>query len=135
MRMGVWLLEVEQILPSRLQQAVDVEHRDTRLRILEGQTFLNHGRRDQASEADGRGTGAEEEDALVAHLAASDLESGDQSGERHAAGPLNVVVVTADLVAVAGQQTDRVAARPVLEVDAAIREDLLHRVHELAHEG
>ena len=102
---------------------------------FEGQALLHHGGGDQAGEADGGGTGAEEEDALVADLAAGDLEGGDQSGERHAARALDVVVVAAHLVAVARQQVDRVAARPVLEVDAAVREHLLHRLHELVHEG
>ncbi len=64
-----------------------------------------------------------------------DLEGGEQPGERHAGRALDVVVVAADLVAVARQQVDRVAARPVLEVDAAEREHLLHRLHELVHEG
>src|SRR5262249_61262694 len=104
------------------QQAVDIEHREPRLGLAEGQALLHRGGGDKAGEADGGGTGAEEEDALVAELAACDLEGGDQSGERHAGSALDVVVVAAHLVPVSRQQVDRVAARPVLEVDAAGRE-------------
>ena len=63
------------------------------------------------------------------------LQRVDQSGERHAGRALDVVVVAADFVAVAGEQVNRVAARPILEVDAAAREHLLHRLHEFVDEG
>ena len=62
------------------------------------------------------------------------LTRGDQSGQHHAGRALDIIVVAAHLVAIAGQQVDRVAARPVLEVDAAEREHLLHRLDELVHE-
>ena len=48
---------------------------------------------------------------------------------------LDVVVVAGHLVAVAGQQGNGIDPGPVLEVDATVREDLLHRLHELVHEG
>src|SRR5262249_31932222 len=125
-RVGVRLLKVEQVLAARLQEAVDVEHRDAGLRVFKGKAFLHHGGGDQAGKADRGRTGAEEEDALIANLAAGDLEGGDQSGERHAARALNIVVVAAHLVTVARQEVDRVAASPVLEVDAAVWKYLLH---------
>src|SRR5262249_3883196 len=134
-RVGVRLLKVEQVLAARLEQAADVEHRDARLRVLETQAFLHHGGRDQAGKADGGRTGAEEEDALIANLAAGDLEGGDQPGERHAARALNIVVVAAHLIAVARQEVHRVAACPVLEVNAAVRKYLLHRFDELVYKG
>ncbi len=68
-------------------------------------------------------------------LAPGDLEGGDQTGERHTGRALDVVVVATHLVAVAREEVDRVAARPVLEVDAAEWEHLLHRRHELVYEG
>jgi hypothetical protein len=39
------------------------------------------------------------------------------------------------LAAVAGTQADRICPGPVLEMDAAIGEDFLNRVHELVNEG
>ena len=97
--------------------------------------LLAHPGDDQVGEADGGGAGAEKEDPLLLELAAGDLERVDQPGERHAAGALNVVIVAAELVAVAGKQGDRIGTGPILEVDAAIREDLLNRLHELVDEG
>jgi len=41
-------------------------------------------------------------------LTTGNLESVDESGECDAARALNVVVVAADLVAVAGEQSDRI---------------------------
>ncbi len=58
-----------------------------------------------------------------------------QAGHRHAAGALNVVVVTEDAVLVLGEQAQRLRALPVLEVDAAAGEDLVHGLHELLDEG
>src|SRR5262249_33519405 len=100
-----------------------------------GKAFLHDGGGDQAGQSNGSRAGAKEEDALIANLAAGDLESGDQPGERHTARALNVVVVATHFVTVAGQEVDRVAACPVLEVDATVWEDLLHRFDELVHEG
>jgi hypothetical protein len=84
-RVGVRLPEVEQVLTARLKQAVDVEHRDPRLRLLEGKALLRHGGGDQAGQTVGGGPGAEEEDPLVTDFAVGDLAGGDQAGERHAA--------------------------------------------------
>src|SRR5262249_40475682 len=81
----VGLLEVEQVVAAWLKQAVDVEHRDPRLRVLERQPFPHHGGGDQSGQANRGRTGAEKEDAEVANFPARDLEGGDQAGERHAA--------------------------------------------------
>src|SRR5262245_59805175 len=105
------------------------------LRVLETQAFLHHRGGDQAGKADRGRTGAEKEDALVADFAAGDLEGGDQSRERHAARALNIVVVAAHLFAVARQEVHRVAACPILEVDAAVWKYLLYCFHELVYKG
>ena len=55
----------------------------------------------------------------------------DEARHGDAARPLDVVVVAADLVLVLREQPEGVGALPVLEVDAAPREDVLHGLHEL----
>ena len=71
-RMGVGLLEVEQVRAARLEQAVDVEHVRSAPGPPRAQALLHHGGDDQVGEADAGRTGAEEQDALVAELAALD---------------------------------------------------------------
>ena len=116
-------------------EALGVEHPDLPAGDLGRDALLTERGDDEVREADGGGAGAEEEDPLLLELSAGDLEGVDQPGERHAGRALDVVVVAADFVAVAGEQIDRVFPCPVLEVDTAVREHLLHRFHELIHEG
>src|SRR5215469_7482357 len=66
---------------------------------------------------------------------AGHLERVDQACQRNGPRALDVVIVAADLVAVAGEQSDRVCAGPILEMEAAIRENFLNRIHELVDES
>ena len=115
-------------------QSLSVEHPDLLPANIGRYALLPHPGDNQVSEADGGGAGAQKKDQLLLELPAGDLERVDQPRERHAAGALYVVVVAGDLVAVAGEQRDRIRTCPVLEVDAALRENLLHGIHELVNE-
>src|SRR5207302_7162916 len=103
-------------------------------RRLACHALLTHTGDDQVGEADRGGPGAEKQNPLLLELAAGDLERIDQSSECHAARALNVVVVAADLVAIPGEKGNCIRSGPVLEVDAAVREHLLNRLHELVDE-
>ncbi len=76
-------------------------------------TLLTHTGDDQIGEADRGGPGAEKQNPLLLELAAGDLERIDQSGECHAARALDVVVVAADLVAIAGEKGYCIRSGPV----------------------
>ena len=58
--MRIRLLEIEQILAAVVEQAVDIEHVHSCLRILQRHSFLNHRGTDEVSEADCCRSGAEE---------------------------------------------------------------------------
>ena len=78
--------------------------------------------------------GPQEQDSLVAQLAAGDPQGAEDARKGHAGRALDVVVVAADAVPIAGQEAHGVHAGPVLEVEAAAREDFLDRLHELLDE-
>ena len=72
---------------------------------------------------------------LVFPTLLEDAEGGRDAGHGHGSGALDVVVVAADPVAVAGQERHGMKIREVLELDATVREDFLHGHHELFEEG
>ena len=85
----------------------------------------------QVGKADAGRARAEEQILLVLQLRALELGRVDHAGKRDAGRALHVVVIDAVLVAVALEQMHGVHARPILEVDAALRKYLLHRLNEL----
>ncbi len=131
----VGLLEIEQVLAACLDQAVDVEHGDARLRGGLAQTFQHHRLDDHAGDPGAGRAGAEKHDALVLELPTLHAQRAEKTGERGAGRSLDVVVVAADPVAIAVEQTDGIDTRPILEVDAAGRKHLLHRTDELVDEA
>ena len=125
------LLEVDEVLAGRFQQAVDVEHIDPCLGLLERHALRHQRGTEQVGEADTGRTRAEEQVFLVLQLRALELGRIDHAGKYDAGRALHVVVIDAVLVAVALEQVHGVATRPILEVNAALREHLLHRLDEL----
>ena len=122
------------VLTPGFEQTVDVEHVHPRPRILKCHPLLDERRTQQIREPDGRRAGAEEEVLLVLQLGPLQAGGVDHAGERDARRALHVVVVDAVLVAIPLQQMHRVHTGPVLEVDAALRKNLLHRLDELVNE-
>src|SRR6516162_8016593 len=112
-----------------------VEHPDLLAGRLSRDALLAERGDNEVGEADGGGTGAEEEDPLVLELAAGDLERIDQSGEHDSRRALDIVVVARNLVAIARQQRDGISSSPVLEMDAAIWKHFLNRIHKCVDEG
>ena len=55
--------------------------------LLVGQALERHGRGDQVGDADAGRAGAQEQDALVAQLAAGDAQGAEDPGQGHAAVP------------------------------------------------
>ena len=135
MRVRVGLLEVVEVGTSRLKQAVDIEHMDARLSVLERHPLLREGRAKQVCETDAGRTRAEEEIFFVLEFGALEFGGVDHASERDARGALDIVVVNAIFVAVALEQVEGVHAGPILEVNAAFRENLLHGLHEFIDEG
>src|SRR5712672_1307110 len=134
MLMPVRPLEVDKIRAARLQQSVDVEHVDPRLRVLQRHALRNQGGAQQAGQANSCRTSAEEQVLLVLELGALEFGGVDHAGKRDSGRALHVVVIDAIFVAVALEQVDGVRPRPILEMNAAFREHLLHRLDELVDE-
>ena len=106
-----------------------------RARLGLAQPFEHHGLDDHAGDAGAGRAGAQEHDSLVRELAAGDPQRAEHADQRRAGGALDVVVVAAHLVAIAVEQPHRVDTGPILEVDAAAREHLLHGFDELLDQG
>ena len=132
---GIRLLIVKEILPGRLQEAVDVEHMDLRLRVLQRHPLRGERGTQQVGKTDTGRSRAEKQILLVLELRALELCRVDHARKRDAGGALHVVIVDTVLVAVTLQQMHRVAARPILEMDAAFREHLLHRRNKFVDKG
>ena len=129
------LLEIDKVLAGRLQQAIDVEHVDPRLRVFQRHALRNERRTEQVGKADCRRTRAKEQIFLVLQLRALELARVDHAGKSDARRALHVVIIDAVFVAVALKQVHGVCAGPILKVNAAFREHLLHRLNELVDEG
>jgi hypothetical protein len=85
---GVGLLKIEDVLSARFEQAIDVEHRDARLRLALAQPFQHYAFHDHAANAGAGQTRAEEQHALVLLLRGSFVSSAQWGTCRAAAvGP------------------------------------------------
>ena len=118
----------------RGDQAAAVDEPAARVGIRVGHAFAHHLLADQVRDADGCAACAEEEVGVVAEPLVEDAVCSEEAGHGHGSRALDVVVEAADLVAVARQERHGGAVGEVLELDAAAREDLLHRLHELVEE-
>ena len=127
-RVRVHLLGARQIGAGRLQQPVDVEHGDAARASSLREPLPLHGGDDETGDADAGRARAQEQDPLAVRGASRICERRRQPREGDAGRALDVVVVAERPVAVPIEQPDRVGALPVLEVDAAAREDLLDRL-------
>ena len=70
MLMCIWLLEVDKVLAGRLQQTIDVKHKDPRLRFFERHPLCNERRTEQVRKADTGRTGTEEKVLFILQLRA-----------------------------------------------------------------
>src|SRR5215471_18708191 len=120
---SVRLLKIHQVLSSRLQQPVNVEHVKSLLRLFCCQAFLDKRRAQQVGESNPCRARTQEEIFFVAQFCALDLCRIDHAGEHDACRALDVVVVAAVPVAVAFEEMDGVNASPILEVNTTPWED------------
>ena len=67
--MRIGQLEIEQVRARRFEQAVDVEHVDAGLRLLQRQALFHQSRTQQIGEADAGRSRAEEQIRLVREAA------------------------------------------------------------------
>ena len=128
------LLEVGQIRAGGHHQAVDVEQPIAGARLVDRQALQRHGLADQLGDAGGGRAAAEEQEPLLGQFLSGDAQRREDPGQRHRGGALDVVVVGADLVAVARQDRHRVDVGEILPLEAALRKQLLHRLDELVDE-
>ncbi len=133
--MCIRLLEVDEVLARRLQQAINVKHVNPRLRLLERHPLGNERRTEQVGKADTRRASAEEKVLFVLQLGALQLGRVDHPRESDPSRTLHVVVVDAVLVAVALEQVHSVRTRPIFKVNAAFRKYLLDGIHEFVNKG
>lgn len=125
------LLRVGEVGARCLDEAVHIEEPDALACLFGRQALGLQFRRDQLRNADAGRARAEEQDALVGEAAAGLVHRGGDTGEHDRRGALDIVVVAEDAVAIALKHADRVGALPILEVDAAVREDFLHGLDAL----
>ncbi len=78
---GIWFLEVDEVRACRLQQAIDVEHIDSRSSLFECQPFLNHCRAQKVGEAYTGRARAEEEVLFIAQLGTLQFGGVDHAGK------------------------------------------------------
>src|SRR3981189_2579294 len=76
------------------------------------------------------GSGSEEKDTLRHQWFGDDLQCRGQTSKDDTGSALDVIVVAEHLVRVAVQEADRVGPLPILEMNAAVRKELLHRPDE-----
>src|SRR4029077_2231137 len=86
---------------------------------------------DQLRDAGASRSGAEEQNALAGDQRSGNLQRRHQARQCNGSCALNVVVVAEDLISIAIEIPDRVRSLPVFEVDAALRENLLHSLDKL----
>src|SRR5215471_19049876 len=134
MPVRIRLLEINKIRAVRLKEAVDIEHIDSGLSVLERHPLLDHCRRQQIGETDAGGSRTEEKELFVSQHSPLHLRRIDHSGEYDSCCALDVIVVDAVFVAIALKQVNGVHTGPVLEMNAALREDLLNSFNELVDE-
>src|SRR5258706_11402333 len=99
---------LREVRPSGNDRALVIENPDALARIVRRESLLRHRGDNQIGDACACRACADEKETLIPQLAAGDLKGAEQSGEDHAGGALNVVVVATDLVAVTREQVDRV---------------------------
>ena len=129
--MRVRQLEIEQILPRGYEQTIDVEHIDPGLRFLEAHALRDKRGTEQVGKANTGRARAEEQIFFVLQFCALDLGCVDHPCECDPRRTLDVVVVDTVLVAIALEQVHGILARPILEVNATLREHFLHCLDKL----
>jgi hypothetical protein len=97
---SIRLLEVDEVRAGRLQQSVDVEHVDPRLRVFPRHALRDERRAQQVGKANAGRACTEEQVFLVLKLRALELDRVDHAGKRDAGGALHVVIIDAVLVAI-----------------------------------
>jgi hypothetical protein len=103
-----------EIRAARDHEALAVEQPALLPRGREVHALALHRRGDQAGDASGRGSGAEEQDALVGQLLALHAAGAEQRRDDDGGRALDVVVERAQPVAIAAEQRERVLGGEVL---------------------
>src|SRR4029077_15658117 len=97
MLVRVRLLKVDKVRAGRLQQSVDVEHVDPRLRVFQRYALRDKRRAQQVGKANAGRSCTEEQVFLVLELRALELDRVDHAGKRDTGGALHVVIIDAVL--------------------------------------
>jgi hypothetical protein len=133
--LGERLLEIRKIGARSDEKAVDVEQRVAAPRVTDTHSLQRHGLADQLRDAGPGRTTAEEQEALVRDFLPGDTQRGKDARQCDAGGALYVVVIGADLVAIAREDRNRVDVCEVFPLDAALWVQRLHCIDELVDEG
>ena len=130
MLVRVRLLVFGQVAPARNDQPLRVDHPAARPRHVRCQAVLDHGHDQQIRDPGGGFACTKAEECLLRHALARDALRRHYASDRDRGGALDVVVETADLVAVTPQQPECVVVREILELHDDPREDFLRRRDE-----
>ena len=105
-------------------EALGIDKPDAFARFGQRKTFLHQHGDDVVGDAHAGLARAEEQHALVAHLAAGQAQRREDARQRDGAGALDVVVEGAELVAIAFQQAEGVAVAEIFKLEERVREHL-----------
>ena len=112
------------------QEAMGIEEREAdagRGAVVVAQRVIaGHRGLKETGDPDAGPTGPEHHDPLIPEAAADTAERGEDPGQRHGRGPLDVVVEAADPVPVSVEEPDRVVLLEVLPLDERPWEHLGH---------
>ena len=127
-------LERQQVWHGVGQQAETVDHKDTGTRQLFAEPFALGLGDDLLGNAAPGGTGAEEDDLLVAELVARGAAGRNQRADRYRGGALNIIIKGADFVAIAIQQRHGIFLGEIFKLKQYVRPAVFYRLDEIIHE-
>ena len=124
-------LERQQVRHTVGQQAETVNHKHAGAGQLFTQAFTLRLGNNLFGDTASCGACPEEDDFLIAQLAAGCAAGGDKRTHGHGCGALDIVVKGADLIAIAVQQRHRVLLRKVFELQQHVRPAVFHGLDEI----
>ena len=114
----VWVAFDEQSI------AIDGVEKAAGLRVAQAGIF--HGREEQVGDADSRRAETEHDNFLLGERNAGDVDGGEHGGGGHGGGALDVVVESAEMIAIALEQARGVGASEIFPLQQDVRPAALH---------
>src|ERR1019366_25714 len=121
--------------PSFPNQATGVDEDLALAHFVFGQALGEQGRAQEAANTDPGGARADQHKALLAQGLPNQAQAGQDAGQGHGGGALDVVIEAGQAARVAAEQAKGIGLLEVLPLQQLPREHALDRAHELFDEG